>query len=86
MSDAILRDRVAFVTGAGRGIGRRIAVGLGVAGAHVVLLARSQHELAGADVAFMGGREQQDEMVAASVPLRRQAMPPSASKTMRLPR
>jgi 3-oxoacyl-[acyl-carrier protein] reductase len=52
-----LRDRAALVTGAGRGIGRRIAVGLAGAGAHVALLARSEHELAdaAAEIEAAGG-------------------------------
>jgi NAD(P)-dependent dehydrogenase (short-subunit alcohol dehydrogenase family) len=37
--------KTALVTGAGRGIGRAVAVGLGAAGAHVVLLARSTAQL-----------------------------------------
>lgn len=42
-TDYVLRDRAAPVTGAGRGIGRRIAVGLAAMGAHVALLARSEN-------------------------------------------
>jgi NAD(P)-dependent dehydrogenase (short-subunit alcohol dehydrogenase family) len=40
-----MTDQVALVTGAGRGIGREIALGLAGAGAKVALLARSQREL-----------------------------------------
>lgn len=42
-----VRDQVAVVTGAGRGIGAASAVALAEAGAHVVLSARSTHQLQG---------------------------------------
>lgn len=53
----MLRGRVALVTGAGRGIGRRIAVGLAKMGARVALLARSEDELreAMAEIQAEGG-------------------------------
>src|SRR6478752_3316013 len=40
-----LRDKSVLVTGAGRGIGKRLAMGFAEAGARVGLLARSQAEL-----------------------------------------
>ena len=43
--DFRLNDRVAVVTGASRGIGRVIALGLARAGAHVALAARKQPDL-----------------------------------------
>src|SRR5208283_3881810 len=40
-----IRNKSILVTGAGRGIGKRLALGLAQAGARVGLLARSQPEL-----------------------------------------
>jgi len=40
-----IRDKSVLVTGAGRGIGKRLAMGFAEAGARVGLLARSQAEL-----------------------------------------
>lgn len=40
-----LKDQAVLITGAGRGIGKRLAIGFAAQGAHVGLLARSQAEL-----------------------------------------
>ena len=40
-----VKEKVAIVTGASRGLGRHMAKGLGSAGAHVVLVARDQEKL-----------------------------------------
>ncbi len=45
MGDKTFSDKTALVTGAGRGIGRAVALGLASAGADLALLARSQPEL-----------------------------------------
>ena len=55
---SLLRDEVAIVTGAGRGVGRAIAEALADAGAAVVLAARSHDEVGSAAAAIeeAGGR------------------------------
>ncbi len=49
MADTSLSGRIALVTGASRGIGRAVALGLAKAGAHVVLSARSLGALEAVD-------------------------------------
>ena len=49
MTDASFSGRIALVTGATRGIGRAVALGLAKAGAHVILTARSLGALESVD-------------------------------------
>lgn len=49
MAETPLKGRIALVTGASRGIGRAVALGLANAGAHVILLARSVGALEAVD-------------------------------------
>jgi NAD(P)-dependent dehydrogenase (short-subunit alcohol dehydrogenase family) len=49
MTDTPLSGRIALVTGASRGIGRAVALGLAKAGAHVILSARSLGALEAVD-------------------------------------
>ena len=49
MPEAPLKNRIALVTGASRGIGRAVALGLAKAGVHVVITARSLNGLESLD-------------------------------------
>ncbi|HML30840.1 MAG TPA: SDR family NAD(P)-dependent oxidoreductase [Hyphomicrobium sp.] len=57
MTDTPLSGRIALVTGASRGIGRAVALGLAKAGAHVILAARSLGALEAVDdeIRALGG-------------------------------
>ncbi|HEY3847541.1 MAG TPA: SDR family NAD(P)-dependent oxidoreductase [Acetobacteraceae bacterium] len=55
MTDSLLRDVVALVTGASRGIGAATAVALALLGAHVVIIARTQGGLEDTDDAIRAG-------------------------------
>jgi NAD(P)-dependent dehydrogenase (short-subunit alcohol dehydrogenase family) len=57
MTDSPLSGRIALVTGASRGIGRAVALGLARAGAHVVITARSVGALESLDdeIRALGG-------------------------------
>lgn len=58
MTDAVLKDRIALITGASRGIGRATAKLLAADGAHVLLLGRDQKTLESVDdeITASGGK------------------------------
>ena len=58
MSEPILKNRIALISGASRGLGRAIAVALAQAGASIALVARDveQLEITAAEVRAAGGK------------------------------
>lgn len=54
---SFVKDKVVLITGAGRGIGKRLALGFAAEGAHVALVARSRAELdlANLEIQHSGG-------------------------------
>jgi len=53
-------DKTALITGAGRGIGRAVALGLGAVGARLILIARSEDELAQTQATLIGRGDSAD--------------------------
>lgn len=57
-SQQVLQNKIAVITGAGRGIGRAIAIGYGKAGATVMCMARTQSEIdsTASEIRMAGGK------------------------------
>ncbi len=63
MTQKLLDGRIALVTGASRGIGRAVALGLAEAGAHVVAVARTQGALEELDDAILAATGERATLV-----------------------
>ncbi len=73
-----LKDKVAVITGASRGLGKPMAKGLAAAGAHVVLVARDEARLNDGSRRDRRGRRRGHGPAASTSPTRRRSAPVSA--------
>ena len=93
MPEGRLAGKTALVTGAGKGIGRAIALRLAAEGAHVAVGARreSDGEAVVAEIASAGGSAQAPSAISAAtaqiftLPCAMRRSPPAANRTPRRP-